>query len=206
MRFRKVLGGFGGGSMASALGWGAGRGAAHTVMQAEKLFSPEPKQVVSANRACLGRVDVDGLLQAWQITSPNGVLFAMDDEVEPWIAETLSGGGGRKATVQVDLRSHEYDGVAVRQREHNLHARTGMAGDGTDGVAVGIEDILRGQQLTDPGCLKQLSGGGIAYLQDAAGHSPAAVERREGNIELLEATAEEDGENASEGTKETMPL
>jgi len=59
-------------------------------VKAEKLFAPEPEDVVCAGCVVFGWVDMDGLLHASKIAGPDHSIAAVDDEVEAGIAERVS--------------------------------------------------------------------------------------------------------------------
>ena len=91
-------------------------------MQAEKLLAPEPEDMVCTSCIGLRGVDVDGLLHASDISGPGHSVFAVNDKVEPRIAECVSCGGDREGAVVVNLGSHYDDGIAIGQGEDNLDA------------------------------------------------------------------------------------
>ena len=101
---------------------------------------------------------------------------------------------------------HDDDGVTVGERKDHLDAGGRVAGNIADRVASCVENVAGRFQLPDPCGLYECAGVRVAHLNNVAGHSIGAVEWRQGNVQLLETAAEEDGECVSEGSKETMPL
>ena len=81
-----------------------------------------------------------------------------------------------------------------------------MTGNGADGVGAGVDDIASGIQFANPCGLKEVVGLHVAQLNDIARHSPGAVKRGQGDVHLLETTAEDDCESSSEGFEESVPL
>ena len=61
--------------------------AAASIVQAEKLFAPQAEGMVCAGGFGFGGVDVNCLLHASKIASPESTVVAMDGEVEAGIAE-----------------------------------------------------------------------------------------------------------------------
>ena len=102
-------------------------------------------------------------------------------------------------------RLHEDNCVSVWQGKHDLDARARISRNSADGISAGIDHVPGCVQLSHPGCLHQPVGW-VAHLQYPAAHSPAAVQRRQGDIQLLQTSAEEYGKRGAEWPEQTVPL
>src|SRR5262249_40500164 len=103
-------------------------------------------------------------------------------------------------------RPHNHHGISVGQRKNNLQALAAIIWYATGGVSPGIQHIAAAQQPAQPGGKSVLTGYRIADAQNFASDSPAGVERAERYVELLQASAEEQSQQGSEGTKSVTPL
>lgn len=174
-------------------------------MESEKFGAEDAEVVVGADDAGFGGKDVDGFLHGVDIAGPECASGNVDGEVEAGVAEFFARRGDGEGAVGVDLRAHQDDGVAVGEREDYANVEACVVGQFDEGIGASVEDVLRGEEFADPGGDDQATRLRIPEMENAAAHAAAAVEGREGDVELLEAAAEQEGESVAEGAEEGLP-
>lgn len=80
-----------------------------------------------------------------------------------------------------------------------------MAWELDGAVASRVEGSVGRAKLANPGAERDLAAR-VAEVEKAARHATAGVERGEGQVELAEAAAEDEGEQAAEGAEDAGPF
>src|SRR5712664_1039322 len=88
------------------------------------------------------------------------------------------------------------DGAEVNIRaaiawEGDLDARVGLAGDLDGGVKAGVDDVAGRFQAAKPSGVNDAARGGLEELDDFAAHAFGYFQRRDGEVELFHASADE---------------
>ena len=110
------------------------------------------------------RIYPDTFTHCAYISGPNSFVAG---HIKSGFSKAASRGCYRDGPIRQRFRVHDYDGVAIGQREHDFHARAGNVGQLAHGIAACVYDIPIAEELPHPSRVMILAGARIhqTYLR-----------------------------------------
>src|SRR6266851_8100685 len=174
----------------SGSGAGLRRGRGHFVVEADNAEAEEGDGVLGAEHAFVVDVDVEEFVEGLDVTHAAVVRAGANNAVE---AGAAPGGAGRIETEgAVGMRDGaEINVCAAVAREGDLDARIGLAGDLHGGVEARVDNVAGRSQAAQPAGVDDAARDGFEELDDFAAHAFGDFQRRNREVELLHAAADE---------------
>jgi hypothetical protein len=166
------------------------RSRGHFVVEADDGEAEEGDGVLGAENGFLVHVDVEEFVECLDVTDAPVVRAGGNNAIE---AGAAPGGAGRVQTKRAVRMSDgtKIDVGAAITREGDFDARVGLAGDLYGGVEAGVNDVAGRFQAAKPAGVNDSARGGLEELDDFAAHAFGHFQRRDREVELVHAAADE---------------
>ena len=159
-------------------------------MEADDGETEEGDGVLGAENAFIVHVDVEEFVECLDVTNAPVVRAGGNNAIEAGTAPCRAGRVQTKRAVRMSDRTKIDVGAAIA-RKGDFDARIELAGDLHGGVEASVDDVAGRFQAAKPTGVNDAARDGLEELDDFAAHAFGHFQRRDGEVELIHAAADE---------------
>jgi len=159
-------------------------------MEADDGEAEEGDDVLGAEGAFVVHVDVEKFVERLDVANAPMVCAGANNAIEAGAPPSRARRIQTKRAIGMSDGA-EIDIRAAIAREGDLDTRVGLAGDLYGGIEACVDHVAGRFQAAKPAGVDDAAGGGFEKLDDFAAHALGHFQRRDGEVELFHAAADE---------------